>query len=116
MSEHAAAEGHAVGSTKLFIWVWIWLAVITGVEVYLAYIHLPAHIMLTLLVGLSIVKAALIMAYFMHLRFERLSLTLLLVPALMFCILMMTIIFPDGFRLKNFREHAPPAAAQTSSK
>jgi cytochrome c oxidase subunit 4 len=113
MSEHAAAEDHAVGSTKLFIWVWIWLAVITGVEVYLAYIHLPAHIMLTLLVGLSIVKAALIMAYFMHLRFERLSLTLLLVPALMFCILMMTIIFPDGFRLLTHRKAIEPAAAHT---
>ena len=113
MSGHTAEQEHAVGSTKLFIWVWIWLAVITGVEVYLAYIHLPAHIMLTLLVGLSVVKAALIMAYFMHLRYEKLSLTLLLVPALVFCILMMTIIFPDGFRLLHHRQATQPAATQT---
>ena len=36
--------------------------------------------MLTLLVGLSVIKAALIIAYFMHLKFERFSLFLTLFP------------------------------------
>jgi cytochrome c oxidase subunit IV len=102
MSANAATHEHG-GTTRLFIWVWVWLAVITGVEVYLAYLHLPANIMLTLLVGLSVIKAALIMSYFMHLRFERLGLVLLLVPALVFCISLMLIFFPDGFRLLHLR-------------
>ena len=52
----------------------------TGVEVLLAYEQVPTLIMLTVLLGLSIIKAALIIAYFMHLKFERLSLFLTLFP------------------------------------
>jgi len=104
MSEHAATHGHA-GTTRLFAWVWIWLVAITGIEVYLAYVHIqPAQLMLALLLGFSVVKAGLIMAYFMHLRFEKFSLVLLLIPALIFCILMMNIFFPDAVRLLHFRQ------------
>ena len=102
MSANAATHEHG-GTTRLFVWVWLWLVGITGVEVYLAYLHLPANIMLTMLVGLSIIKAALIVSYFMHLRFERLGLVLLLVPVLVFCISLMLIFFPDGFRLLHLR-------------
>jgi cytochrome c oxidase subunit IV len=102
MSANTATEHHGA-TTRLFVWVWVWLAAITGVEVYLAYIHLPAHIMLTLLVGLSVIKAGLIMSYFMHLRFERMSLVLMLIPALIFCIALMMTFFPDGFRLLQLR-------------
>jgi cytochrome c oxidase subunit 4 len=55
--------------------------------------------------GLSILKAGLIMAYFMHLRFERIGLVLLLIPVTIFCIGMMTVVFPDSVRLLNFRLH-----------
>ena len=78
MSAHdAAIETHEVGSTKLFATVWFWLLGLTGIEVFLAYLRLAPVLMLTILVGLSLVKAALIISYFMHLRFERLG----LVPA-----------------------------------
>jgi cytochrome c oxidase subunit IV len=40
-------------------------------EVFLAYMQTPMMIMLTVLLGLSVIKAALIIAYFMHLKFER---------------------------------------------
>jgi cytochrome c oxidase subunit IV len=60
--------------------------------------------MLTLLVGLSIIKAALIMSYFMHLRFERLGLVLWLVPAMVFCLCMIIIFFmPDANRMLQMR-------------
>jgi cytochrome c oxidase subunit IV len=59
--------------------------------------------MLTILIGLSIIKAALIVAYFMHLRFERLSLVLTLVPMLIVCICLLLVFFPDSFRSKKFR-------------
>jgi cytochrome c oxidase subunit 4 len=104
MSDHAATydEVHA-GTTALFVKVWIGLVVITFGEVYLAYLHFPAGAMLMMLVSLSVIKAGLIMAYFMHLRFERFSLVLLLIPALLFCIGMMTVIFPDSVRLLDMR-------------
>jgi cytochrome c oxidase subunit IV len=110
MSAHAAAvahgEGHSVGSTKLFVWVWFWLLLFTAVEVFLAYERLAVVIMLTILVGISLIKSALIVSYFMHLRFERLGLFLLLVPAMVFCICMMLIMFfPDSVRLLQMRPH-----------
>ncbi len=103
MSSHSSElHVHEAGSTKLFVSVWVWLVVITGVEVYLAYEHLNPTTMLLLLISLSVVKAALIMSYFMHLRFERLSLALVLIPVTIFCIGMLTMIFPDGIRLRNY--------------
>ena len=44
---------------------------ITGLEVFLAYKELQPKLMLTILIGLSLVKAAMIMSYFMHLKFEK---------------------------------------------
>lgn len=114
MSEHAGhAEEHFAGSNKLFISIWIWLLVLTLLEIFLAYRPMAIHFMLTILLGLSIVKAALIMAYFMHLKFERLSLILTLIPALVVCILLLFVFFPDSFRSLGLRyqyKEAPPVA------
>jgi len=99
----AHAEGHTA-STPMVLGVWFALLAMTGIEVYLAYIHLAPRLMLTLLMGLSVIKAGLIMAYFMHLRFERFSLFLTLVPAIVFCIcLILIFFFPDGHRLLQMR-------------
>ena len=93
-------------TTRTYSIVWLWLIVLTAIEVFLGYIHAPLAIMLASVMGLSIVKAVLIMAYFMHLKFERLSLILTIVPAMVICILLFLAFFPDGFRafdLKSFR-------------
>jgi cytochrome c oxidase subunit 4 len=87
-----------------FVKVWIGLLIFTLIEVILGYIQFSTYIMLTLLMGFSIVKAYLIMAYFMHLKYDRPSLSWLLVPPLIACILiMMGYFFPDSFRLVAFR-------------
>src|SRR5262245_22449090 len=96
MTAHAES---AHGSNKLYVTVWIWLVVMTLVEVFLAYEHVPLRIMLVLLLGLSFIKAGLIVAYFMHLRFERFSLFLTLVPIAVACLCLMMIFFPDSFCL-----------------
>ncbi len=107
MGAHAhTIESHPDTPARTFVWVWIWLVAITGFEVFLAYEHLRPNIMLTILLGLSVIKAGLIMSWFMHLKFERFSLVLLLVPALVFCICMILIFFfPDSSRLLNLRPH-----------
>ena len=108
MTGHAETEEHFAGSTKLFISVWVWLLLLTGFEVFLGYIQLPVTYMLVILMGASIIKAALIVAYFMHLRFERLNLVLTIVPALVICIcLMLLVFFPDSFRSRELRSPAP---------
>ena len=106
MSAHGSSsvEVHPVGSTRLFVLVWVWLAVITFIEVFLAYERLRPDLMLTLLVVLSVVKAALIVSYFMHLKYETIGLALLLIPSTIFCICMIIIFFmPDGARLMQMR-------------
>ncbi len=98
-NEHA----HAEGSKKVFIVVWVSLLALTGVEVALAYQHLEIKVMLGLLMSLSVIKASLIISYFMHLRYERRSLVLTLMPALVFVIGMMLVLLPDSIRLYQMR-------------
>lgn len=108
---------HFEGTTKLFGMILGALLALTLVEVLLAYFHVPLVIMLTILMGLSVIKAALIMAYFMHLRFERLSLVLSLVPVMVVCICLLFFFFPDSYRSKNLRATPNiPAAATTSGE
>jgi len=52
------------------------LLLLTLVEILLAYRPMKLAVMLTILLGLSVIKAVLIVAYFMHLKFERLSMIL----------------------------------------
>jgi cytochrome c oxidase subunit IV len=113
MDAHAHAEEHFAGSNKLFISIWGWLVGLTLVEIFLAYKPMPIHLMLLVLLGLSIIKAALIVAYFMHLKFERLSLVLTLVPMLLVCIMLLFVFFPDSFRSAGLRykfKEEPPVA------
>ena len=120
----AAREGEVVdstpvhfeGSTKLFMAVLGYLLGLTLIEVLLAYIHTPLHIMLTILMGLSIIKAALIIAYFMHLRFERLSLVLTLIPMLIVCVCLFFVFFPDSIRSSSLRYTGTGAPAATEKK
>jgi cytochrome c oxidase subunit IV len=101
-----AEEAHAGASVGTNVAVWIGLVAITGLEVFLAYEQLKPSVMLSILVALSVVKAALIMSYFMHLKYEKFSLVLLLIPATIFCICMMFIFFfPEAFRLLQMRPH-----------
>ena len=111
MSAHVEPNEHFAGSNKLFVSVWTWLLLLTGFEVFLGYIHLPVVYMLVILMGASIIKAALIVAYFMHMRFERLNLVMTIVPAVVVCICLLLIFFPDSFRARELRYgNAPPAS------
>ncbi|HZS52535.1 MAG TPA: cytochrome C oxidase subunit IV family protein [Bryobacterales bacterium] len=99
-----ATVEHAHSGNRLYFLVWFWLLALTLLEVFLAYRQLPLMTMLFLLMGLSLIKAALIIAYFMHLRFEKRSLALTLIPPLVICvILLMVFFFPDSLRLLELR-------------
>ena len=108
MSAHAEHIEHIgdTATTITFAKVWIALLALTGIEVLLAYEQVPVLIMLTALLGLSIIKASLIIAYFMHLKFERFSLFLTLFPMCVFCIILMLMFLGDAVRLPAMR---PPA-------
>ena len=70
----------------------------------------------SLYIGLTLLKAFYIVAYFMHLKFERLSLVLTIVPMLVVCILLLLVFFPDSFRSAGLRykfKEPPPVPAES---
>jgi cytochrome c oxidase subunit 4 len=93
------AEQHRHHKRTQFLWVWGVLLVITGIEVYLGYQNMEPVRMLSILMGLSIIKAALIIAYFMHMKFEVSRMKWLTMASLVFCLAMMCVFFPDAYRL-----------------
>ena len=98
--QHGAAEVlHAGASISTFAKVWIALLAMTGIEVLLAYEQVPTLIMLTCLLGLSIIKAALIIAYFMHLKYEVSPMKWMTMSSLVICLCLMLIFLPDAYRI-----------------
>jgi cytochrome c oxidase subunit IV len=97
-------SAHAEVGAGLYTLVWMGLLGLTAIEVVLAYVQiLSLKGMLMVLMALSIVKAGLIMAYFMHLRFEKPILVLSLIPALVVVISLLFVFFPDSLRLLELR-------------
>ena len=103
--DQASEHKHADTNVKIFMVVWFWLLALTGVEVFLGYKAFEVNVMIVLLMGLSVIKASLIIAYFMHLRYEKPSMAATLMPALVMVILLMFMLFPDSFRLLAMRPH-----------
>lgn len=95
------AEQHRHHGKAQFFWVWGALLVMTGFEVFLAYQNMEPVRMLSILMGLSILKAGLIIAYFMHMKFEISRMKWITMSSLVFCLAMMLVFLPDAFRLLN---------------
>ena len=85
-----------------YYFVWVALLVLTAVEVALAYnqVFAPER-MLEVLMGLSVIKSALIIGYFMHLKFEIARMKWVLMVALVICLTLMFVFFADAFRILN---------------
>lgn len=85
--------------------IWIGLLVLTFIEVLLAYVQIAGvMVMLAILLILSVMKAAMIMAQFMHLSFDHKHLTYIVVIPAVLCILILCgYAFPDAFRLLSLR-------------
>src|SRR5262252_51138 len=96
------AEQHRHHGKAQFFWVWGALLVITGVEVFLGYQNMEPVRMLSILMALSIIKAALIIAYFMHMKFEVSRMRWLTMASLVFCLAMMCVFFRDAFRIIKY--------------
>lgn len=66
---------------RLYLTVWAWLFVLSACSYLVDYLHLQGGMRWTLILLFMIVKAGLIVAVFMHLAWERLALTcVILIP------------------------------------
>lgn len=81
--------------------IWVGLLALTVIEVVLAYVQLATVlVMLAILIVLSVIKAGMIMGWFMHLKFDHPVFTWILVVPTVACILIMCgYFFPDSFRV-----------------
>jgi caa(3)-type oxidase subunit IV len=97
--EERVAEQHRHHPAMQFFWVWGGLLILTAIEVYLGYQNMEPKRMLAILLCLSFVKAALIIGYFMHMKFEVSTMKWLTMCSLVFCLAMMMVFFPDALRI-----------------
>jgi cytochrome c oxidase subunit IV len=100
---HRPAEGTESlpqGLTRLYLLAWVVLIAITALEVSLVLVfRLPVGVRAAVLIVLALMKASLIGAYYMNLRFERLAMVYVAVIPLTLLALMLISVVPDAARL-----------------
>ena len=78
-----------------YIKIFIILSVLTAVEIGVTFLGLPRALMVTLLVGLAVWKAALVALHFMHLKIEKKTLTIVAVIPFILCVFLSLMLLPD---------------------
>ena len=108
MSEHNVhtteehGHGEHAGLSKKKIWqVFGILLLITVIEFIIALVILPNHMMSHMVgnivyIGLTLLKAFYIVAYFMHLKYEKLGLQLSLTVSFIFILYFITLMLIEG--------------------
>ena len=82
------AEAAAHSSPKYML-VWVYLLVLTVAEVLVAFVSgLHDVVLILILLGLAVWKAALVAMYYMHLKFEPPRLVVMVLAALPLAVLM----------------------------
>lgn len=82
---------------KVYLTVWFWLFVLSFTAYFVDLVNLLFALKAVLLVTIALMKAGLIAAYFMHLRFEKLNLVYTIVVPLILLVALAAGILPDGF-------------------
>jgi caa(3)-type oxidase subunit IV len=89
----------AEGSLKTDLVVYVGILALAGVQIFMGY-HSPGVIRMLVIAA---IQAFLAVMYFMHLRDEQSTLRLALIPATLFVLVMMNMVWADSFRLIQFR-------------
>jgi len=90
MEQRQAAHRH-----PNYIGIWAALAVLTGVELGVAFLPFSKTIIILLLVGLALWKALLVALYFMHLRFEPNRLRILAIAPLPLIVILVVAVIQE---------------------
>ena len=89
--DHTATQPHGEGQqhpVAIYLWVWGLLFVVSTFSYLVDYFHLHGALRWTLILLFMLVKAGLIIAIFMHMKWERLALKcVILLPPLSLLIL-----------------------------
>ncbi len=88
-----AENGHQE-HPKYFKIFW-WLLALTIIEVAVAIPEYSVVLKAILLIGLACSKAALVAIYFMHLKFEKRTLTVIVLTPFIICVFLVIMLMPD---------------------
>ena len=78
-----------------YIGVFWWLLALTILEIAVIYVPIARLVIVILLVGLAVTKAVLVAMYFMHLKFERVTLGVIALTPLILCVFLILMLLPD---------------------
>jgi cytochrome c oxidase subunit 4 len=95
MSQTPTTQGPARHAHPNYIGIWVALAVLTGVELGVAFLPFSKTIIILLLVGLAFWKAALVALYYMHLRFEPNRLRILAIAPLPLIVILVSAVIME---------------------
>ena len=80
-SATARSDSHQQHPLRIYIVVWAWLFVLSACSYFVDYVGLQGYLRWTLILIFMMLKAGLIVAIFMHMRWERLAMVYaILVP------------------------------------
>jgi cytochrome c oxidase subunit 4 len=80
-----------------YMGVFVWLVILTVLELAVVYMPLTKMVIAVLLISLAVSKAALVALYFMHLKFERVTLGLVALSPFVLCVFLILMLTPDIF-------------------
>jgi heme/copper-type cytochrome/quinol oxidase subunit 4 len=92
----------AEGSLKTDLMVYVGILALAGVQTFMAY-HSPGVIRMLVVAG---IQAFFAVMFFMHLRDEKSTLRVALIPATVFVLVMMNMVWADSYRLIHLRPFA----------
>lgn len=86
---HSESQPHSAHpKPRTYVMIFIWLAVLTAIEVAVAAVPMPEGIQIGLLVGIAIIKAALVVLFYMHLRYDSFWYWIILLVPVFFVVLL----------------------------
>ena len=91
------SAAHSAHSTAAYIKIFWILLVLTIVEVAIVYLGLPKMLLIALLVIFAVWKASLVAMHFMHLKFEKKTLTIVAIIPFVLCLFLILMLLPDIF-------------------
>jgi caa(3)-type oxidase subunit IV len=87
-------DAHSTANYIKIFWI---LLALTVIEVAIVYMGLPKVLLASLLVIFAVWKAALVAMHFMHLKFEKKTLTIVALAPFVLCVWLILMLMPDIF-------------------
>jgi caa(3)-type oxidase subunit IV len=80
-----------------YIGIFVFLAVLTAAELTVAFLPWHKNVIVALLIGMALWKAALVGLYYMHLRFETRRIVILALGPLPLCVILVAAVATEFF-------------------